>query len=153
MFRDRSGAGLITILLGVFLGACLGLSVFTFGYARGASYVTDEAAACANCHVMRDHFTSWMKSSHRAAAVCNDCHTPDGLLPKYATKVQNGFFHSLAFTTGRFPDAIRIKQRSHEVAEGSCLKCHTAVVHGIQLVRPSAEKVHCILCHARVGHQ
>jgi cytochrome c nitrite reductase small subunit len=131
----------------------IGLGVFTFGYARGASYMTDEPSACANCHVMREQHSSWMKGSHRAAAVCNDCHTPAGFLPKYATKVRNGFFHSLAFTTGRFPDEVQVTEFSHAVTEGACVKCHSEIVGGIQSVRAHGQEVACIQCHARVGHQ
>jgi cytochrome c nitrite reductase small subunit len=126
---------------------------FTFGYARGASYLTDEAAACANCHIMGAQHASWMKGSHRSAAVCNDCHTPASFLPKYATKVRNGFFHSLAFTTGWYPDEIQATSYSHGVTERSCLKCHGDVVSGIQGVRAHGEQVNCIQCHSRVGHQ
>ena len=44
------------------------LGVYTFAYARGWSYLTDNPAACANCHVMREQFDGWLKSSHRAVA-------------------------------------------------------------------------------------
>ena len=67
------------VLLAVFIGLLIGVGVYTFGYARGASYMTDDPAACANCHVMRDQYESWMKGSHGKVAVCNDCHTPAGI--------------------------------------------------------------------------
>ena len=72
-----------------------------------------------------------MKSSHRAVATCNDCHTPPGLVPKYFTKAEHGFFHSLAFTTGNFHDPIQIKERSRRVTENACRKCHQDIVHDI----------------------
>ena len=37
----------------VMVGAFVGLGLFTFWYARGASYLTDDPRACINCHVMR----------------------------------------------------------------------------------------------------
>jgi len=112
------------ILAAVLVGLLVGAGVFTFGYVRGASYLTDNPEACANCHVMGEHYSSWMKGSHRAAAKCNDCHTPAGVASKYATKMHNGFSHSLAFTTGRFPDEIQITQRNYGIARDSCAKCH-----------------------------
>jgi cytochrome c nitrite reductase small subunit len=130
----------------------LGVGLFTFGYARGASYLTDRPAACANCHVMRDQYESWMKSSHGKVAVCNDCHTPPGVVPKYATKAINGFFHSLAFTSGRFPDQIRITRRNFDVTESACLKCHDAIVEGIRATREHRGGVQCVSCHRAVGH-
>ena len=75
----------------ILTGALLGLGLFTFGYARGASYLTNDPAACANCYAMSEHFAAWMKSSHRQAAVCNDCHSPHSFAGKYATKARNGF--------------------------------------------------------------
>ena len=140
------------LLVGILLGIPIGLGFFTFGYARGASYLTDNADACANCHVMREHRAGWMKASHRTAAVCNDCHTPDGLVPKYITKMRNGFLHSLAFTTGYFPDEIQATQHSSNVAENACAKCHAEVVSSIESVRKHNENISCIQCHSRVGH-
>jgi len=51
----------------------LGLGTYTFTYARGWAYLTDDAGACANCHVMHEQYDGWIKSSHRSLAVCNDC--------------------------------------------------------------------------------
>ena len=140
------------VLLAVTIGLLAGIGIFTFGYARGASYMTDDPAACANCHVMRDQFQSWTKSSHGKVAVCNDCHTPPGFVPKYATKAINGFFHSLAFTTQHFPDEIRITERNFGVTEKACLKCHEDIVDGIRSARPHQQDVSCIQCHSTVGH-
>jgi len=146
-------------IAGVVLGAAIGLAggvgAYTFIYARGGSYLTDDPAACANCHVMRQHFDAWVKSSHRSVAVCNDCHTPPGLIGKYLTKAVNGFHHSYAFTTGRFPDEILITPRNQEVAEEACRKCHqeiTATIDGPHGARDAAGRLSCIRCHPSVGH-
>src|SRR5215472_9060502 len=96
------------ILLGVIIGVAVGISVYTFAYAKGWSYLTDNPAACANCHVMREQFDGWLKSSHRSVATCNSCHTPANLIGKYATKASNGFWHSFFFTTGGYEDNIQI---------------------------------------------
>lgn len=139
-------------LSAVLLGLLIGIGLYTFGYARGASYLTDDPAACANCHVMRPQMESWKKSSHRKVAVCNDCHTPPGLVPKYATKAVNGFFHSLAFTMQTFPDEIRITHRNFQVTDKACLKCHEEIVLGIRASRQHRQDVSCIQCHRAVGH-
>lgn len=150
--RRRAHGAITLVVLAVTLGVLLGVGLFTFGYARGASYMTDDPSACANCHVMRDQYSSWTKSSHGKVAVCNDCHAPPGLIPKYATKAINGFFHSLAFTTHHFPDEIQITPRNFRVAESSCLKCHEEIVQGIRGTREHRQDVSCIQCHSRVGH-
>jgi cytochrome c nitrite reductase small subunit len=146
-------SGYATLVLATLLGSLAGIGIFTFGYARGGSYMTDDPAACANCHVMREQHESWMKASHRSVAVCNDCHTPAGLVPKYAVKALNGFKHSWAFTTGLFPDRIEITPFDRRITEGACLKCHTDVVDGLRSVRGHRDDVACISCHRNVGHQ
>jgi cytochrome c nitrite reductase small subunit len=145
-------AGFPALILAVTAGAAIGVGLFTFGYARGSSYLTDNPAACANCHVMREHRESWLKSSHGKTAVCNDCHTPPGFLAKYSTKALNGFFHSLAFTTGRFSDEIQITGRNFRVTQSACFKCHADIVEGIRGTRGNREDVECISCHQSVGH-
>lgn len=136
--------------LSLAVGLALGVGGYTFVFARGASYMTDDAAACANCHVMDDYYSAWLKSSHHSVAVCNDCHTPAGFLPKYATKTSNGFWHSFAFTTGRFPDPLRIKPHNYAIAEQACHKCHQDMVEALGPF--GQERVECIRCHAHVGH-
>jgi len=63
-------------IAGVLAGMAIGLGIFTFTYAKGGSYMTNDPAACANCHIMQSQYSGWMKASHRRAAVCNDCHAP-----------------------------------------------------------------------------
>ena len=139
--------------LAVLVGSAAGLGAYTFVYARGASYLTDDPRACANCHVMEEQLAGWVKSSHRGVAVCNDCHTPPGLVPKYATKALNGFNHSFAFTSGRFPEPIRITARNRAVTESSCRKCHAAIVDAIDAHAADARStLGCLSCHRNVGH-
>lgn len=103
--------------IGITAGIAAGVGFYTFQYAKGASYLSNDPKACANCHIMSDQFDGWAKSSHRNVATCNDCHTPEGFIPKYLTKASNGFWHSYAFTTGDFHEPIRIKGRNKEIAE------------------------------------
>lgn len=131
-------------------GATIGLGGYTFIYARGYSYLSNNPAACANCHVMNEYYDSWIKSPHRNAAACNDCHTPHDWIGKYSTKAMNGFAHSFAFTSGRFPDSIAIKDRSREITEHACRSCHASVVDAIE--GPHAGELSCIRCHADAGH-
>src|ERR1044071_4771880 len=91
------------VLVGLLIGIAVGVGLYTFAYAKGWAYLTDDPAACANCHVMREEFDGWLKSSHRSVATCNSCHTPKNLIGKYYTKASNGFWHSFFFTTGGYP--------------------------------------------------
>lgn len=136
------------------IGIAAGLGAFTFGYARGASYMTNDPAACVNCHVMREQYDGWQHSSHRSVAVCNDCHTPPGLVPKYYTKAINGWNHSVAFTSGRFHEPITINARNRRVTESACRKCHQRVVDAIDhgSAARGERTLQCIRCHGSVGH-
>jgi len=133
------------------IGAAVGLGGFTFLYARGASYLTNDPAACANCHIMRAHFDAWVKSTHHAVAVCNDCHAPPGGLGKYWTKTVNGFNHSVAFTSGNFHEPIRITGRNRSITEAQCRRCHAETVEAIR--GGGAGEISCIRCHDSVGHR
>lgn len=149
--NSRLAQGLI---LGIALGLAVGIGAYTFVYARGYSYMSDNADACVNCHIMQDQYSGWLKSSHRAVAVCNDCHTPPGLIPKYVTKAQNGFWHSYYFTTGWYPDNIHITQGGRDVAEKACRKCHQEIVEAIEGSHSqlSDSQTSCLRCHISVGH-
>ena len=144
---------LVGILLSVALGLAAGLGGYTFVYAKGGSYLTNDPAACANCHIMQEYYDGWLRSSHRAVAVCNDCHTPPGSVGKYTTKASNGFWHSFAFTSGRFPEPLRIKPRNHNVTEQACQKCHQDIVQAIDGAHMQETRLSCVRCHNEVGHR
>ncbi|HNU05860.1 MAG TPA: cytochrome c nitrite reductase small subunit [Anaerolineae bacterium] len=134
------------------VGVLVGLSVFTFVYAQGGSYLSDDPAACKNCHIMREQFDAWNRSSHTGVATCNDCHTPHtSALAKWAVKGLNGFNHSLAFTTGAFPEPIRIKPLNAAVAQENCVACHATMVSQIHGAQPGEERS-CVSCHSNPGH-
>jgi len=140
----------ISILLGAALGLAIGIGGFTFSYARGYSYLLNDPAACANCHVMDAHFSAWRHSSHRAVATCNDCHLPAGLAGGYVTKARNGLAHGVAFTTGDHPWPLKVKPHNQQVAEANCRRCHQQIVHQIEAL--ADEPMRCTRCHAGVGH-
>jgi cytochrome c nitrite reductase small subunit len=141
----------IELAIAVLTGVVFGLGSYTFIYAKGYSYLMKDSSACSNCHVMREQYDGWVKGSHRSVAGCNDCHTPHDLVGKYTTKALNGFFHSLAFTSGRFPDSIEIKERNREITEAACRHCHEDIVLAMDGPHQS-QKVSCLRCHAAVGH-
>jgi cytochrome c nitrite reductase small subunit len=136
------------------VGVLAGVGGYTFVYARGYSYLQNDPAACANCHVMREQLDGWTKSSHRSVAVCNDCHTPHDLIGKYATKVRNGFWHSFYFTSGTFHEPIHIQPRDRQITENACRRCHEDIVQAMGTpAHASGDQLSCIRCHSSVGHQ
>jgi cytochrome c nitrite reductase small subunit len=146
-----NGRTLQAMVLGVSLGILTGIGGYTFTYARGYSYLTDDPQACANCHIMQEQYSGWIKGSHRAVAVCNDCHTPSGV-GKYVTKATNGFRHSFAFTTGWFHEPIAITPGNREITEHACRKCHGDIVEAIESPDHAVGTLECIRCHSTVGH-
>jgi cytochrome c nitrite reductase small subunit len=147
--RARS-AGLV---LCAFLGVPLGLGAYTFWYAEGASYFSNDPKSCVNCHAMREHYDSWHASSHHAIAACNDCHVPHELAPKLISKAENGFWHSTHFTLQNYPDPIHIRPHNARVLQQNCITCHQdAVGHLLQNGALGDETNQCVRCHAGVGH-
>jgi cytochrome c nitrite reductase small subunit len=146
-------AATATLIAAVLLGVVLGVGGYTFVFARGLSYLINDPTACVNCHVMREQYDGWMASSHRAVAACNDCHTPhSSLAAKYGVKARNGFWHSVAFTTGHFHEPIQITDRNRSVTESACRHCHGDVVRAIDLAPGHSGPLDCIRCHRSVGH-
>ncbi|MBD3675336.1 MAG: cytochrome c nitrite reductase small subunit [Planctomycetaceae bacterium] len=144
---------LLVVLMPVLTGAFVGTGSYTFMYANGASYLSNDPNACANCHVMNDHLSAWQKSSHHAVATCNDCHAPHGSLAgKYFVKAVNGWNHSLAFTTGNFPDEMRITDFNRSVTEGACRHCHSELTGSMHATVTATEEISCLHCHDQVGH-
>jgi cytochrome c nitrite reductase small subunit len=143
----------LAILLGSVIGIAAGTALYTFVYAKGSSYLTNDPKACANCHVMQEYYDAWSRGPHRSVAVCNDCHTPHSPIPKYATKAANGWHHSSAFTSGNFPDNLHIRSHNLEITEHACRRCHEPVVTAIDAPAGHANPaISCVRCHASVGH-
>jgi cytochrome c nitrite reductase small subunit len=152
------------VFLGALFGAMVGIGVTTFNYAKGLSYLSNDPAACVNCHIMREQYDAWRKGPHHAFATCNDCHVPPHFPQKYIAKAMNGYHHSTGFTFQPanpdepgaklvFEEPIRIKARNSQILQDNCLRCHGDFVHDI--VRGSTWKedaIRCVHCHRGVGH-
>lgn len=139
----------ITSMVGLFAG----LGTYTFTYAHGLSYFSNDPRACMNCHIMREQFDGWQKSPHHAVATCNDCHTPHSFVPKYLSKAENGFWHSKGFTLQDFHEPIMIRQKNVAVLQQNCVGCHQQIVDGINTHPGNPQKMlDCLHCHREVGH-
>ncbi len=160
--RTNRLLAIVAVLASLGIGAAAGVGGFTFVAANGGSYLSDDPAACVNCHIMREQFDGWQHSSHHAVAVCNDCHLPhESLAGKFAVKAANGYHHSRAFTLQDFHEPIAIKPANAGVLEANCIRCHGAFTaeisaHGTLGV-PSdptrgADLYGCVQCHQEVGH-
>lgn len=151
----KLGIGALGLSVCVGLGLVAGLGAYTFDYAEGTSYLSNEPEACVNCHIMRDAYNGWQRSTHHAVAVCNDCHVPQSLVPKLYAKALHGYRHSTAFTFQDFHEPIQIGADSLQMVEDNCRRCHEGLVNDI-LVSPAlsshGEGLSCVHCHSHVGH-
>jgi cytochrome c nitrite reductase small subunit len=138
----------IPVAIAATLGLAAGVGAYAFHYAKGESYLGNDPATCANCHVMAGHLAGWQAAPHHLVATCNDCHTPAGAVSKYVVKALNGYHHSMAFTLGGYPENIRARPESRAVVEGNCRRCHADLVEDIA----HDDGVSCVRCHASVGH-
>jgi len=150
MARSTSWAiWVLCLVVGVFLG----LGGYTFFFAEGLSYLSNDPKACMNCHIMREHYDSWVKASHHAVAGCNDCHVPHAFPEKYITKLDNGWHHSKAFTLQNFKEPIRIRRANLVNLQHNCIQCHVTLVGDIAAHRDVEQgTARCTECHRGVGH-
>lgn len=148
-----SGLNFLPFLLSASIGIFIGLSGYTFYYAEGASYLSNDPKACVNCHIMREQYDGWQKASHHAVATCNDCHVPHEFLLKYLAKMENGFWHSKGFTLQDFHEPIRIKPKNRAILQENCVLCHEGLVSEIA-THPGNDQhmLDCVHCHSSVGH-
>ena len=145
-------------MLALLIGAFFGASGWTFHTGRGTSYLSDDPKACMNCHIMRDQYASWQKSSHHAFATCNSCHVPHDFVGKWYTKAENGFWHSWGFTFGGFHEPIQARPVSSRIVEHNCRDCHGELVSELLSQHAPHSDVSfesgddCLHCHRHVGH-
>lgn len=143
----KSFISIMAAMIGIFVG----LGLYTFAYAQGTSYLSDDPNACINCHIMRDQFEGWNHSSHKAVATCNDCHVPHDFVNKWWVKGLNGWNHSRAFTLGNFPEPIQITEFNAGVLQTNCIECHQELI-GSTTLDDSHDGRACVNCHRNVGH-
>ena len=133
------------------VGGLIGLGLVTFTYAEGASYLSKDPGACANCHIMQPQYDSWQKASHHTVATCAECHLPVEFPNNYVAKSINGWNHSKAFTLQDFPEPIRINAYNAEILQANCVRCHDGLTHAIDAGADGGAP-DCVRCHSDVGH-
>ena len=107
-------------------GLVVGLGGYTMYMSRAHSYLSDDPAACINCHIMTPYYQSWDHSSHGRWATCNDCHVPhNNVLNKYYFKAKDGLYHAAVFTMKAEPQNLRPRDESYEVIMQNCVRGHT----------------------------
>lgn len=141
------------------IGIVTGLGFFMAKEASLVSYMSDDPLACVNCHVMTPMYNSWMHSSHREQASCNDCHVPhDNVFNKYYFKAKDGLFHASVFTARAEPEVMFMREASQEVVQNNCIRCHiqqvTQVKYDGWLEDHKENRIErkCWSCHQELPH-
>lgn len=141
------------------IAVILGFAAFTAKEAEVISYLSDDPQACVNCHVMTPVYNSWMHSSHREWASCNDCHVPhNNVFNQYYFKAKDGLYHASIFTLRAEPEVIFMREESEKVVQNNCLRCHvqqvteTKYVGWIDSHMSNRTDRTCWSCHKEVPH-
>lgn len=147
----------VTIL--VLVGILLGLGLMIFRLSNAVAYMSDDPEACINCHVMTPQYATWIHSSHRDRANCNDCHVPhDNIVRKLWFKANDGMRHAYMFTFRLEPQVIKVKDAGKTVLQENCIRCHlnqlgSSSIASITLKDSESGKGHlCWDCHREVPH-
>ena len=131
-------------------------AVIALGY---FAFVTDAAAyggsapeTCNNCHVMDSEYENWYHAPHEKWTECVDCHLPhDNIAVYYLEKGRQGMKDVYAFTTGSIPVSIRANEKSKDIIQSNCIRCHKDTVENI-VMGPQAFERYCWDCHRNVAH-
>ena len=146
----------VIVLLGIFIG----LGTYSFYISKAWSYISDDPKACVNCHIMAPQYATWIHSSHRETAHCNDCHVPhDNFARKYYFKGKDGLRHATLFTLRAERQVIFIGHEGKEVVQENCIRCHTDLFDQSKIITQTKGQyqVHntdreCWECHRDVPH-
>lgn len=157
LIRPPLTAFKITIF--ILIGILLGLGLMIFRLSNAIAYMSDDPTACINCHVMTPQYATWLHSSHRERANCNDCHVPfDNIIRKLWFKANDGMRHAYMFTFRLEPQVIKVKDAGKTVLQENCIRCHsnqlgTSSIASITLKDSELGKGHlCWDCHREVPH-
>jgi cytochrome c nitrite reductase small subunit len=144
-------------------GVAMGLGLYNIYMSRVFSYLSDDPAACVNCHIMSVSYQSWSKDAHSKWTNCNDCHTPQhSKLVGMLFKAQDGLGHAAVYLTGKEPMAPRPRPAATKAIQDNCVRCHTTLTTDIASVGHTTDRIipkdgHqqekvCWDCHRHVPH-
>ncbi|MBZ5645935.1 MAG: ammonia-forming cytochrome c nitrite reductase subunit c552 [Acidobacteriia bacterium] len=103
-----------TIVLGILVGVALGLGLYTFVYAKGYSYLTNDPNACADCHMPYTREGGLKISDHDVRSpllninrACQTCHRwPEKELKDRVEEIQTRFYDTCNIALDALMDLI-----------------------------------------------
>lgn len=147
---------IVFILLGVLAGGG-GLFLYLL---RAHTYLTDDPAACVNCHIMAPYYATWFHGAHAQHATCNDCHVPhENAVKKWVFKGMDGMRHIAVFLTRSEGQVLQANDKSATVIMNNCIRCHTQLNTEFvstgridYMLAQVGEGKACWDCHRETGH-
>ena len=131
--------------------AVIALGFFAF-VTDAPAYGGSNPETCANCHVMDSQYENWYHAPHEKVTECVDCHLPhENKVVYYLEKGRQGAKDVYAFTTGNIPVAIRASEKTKNIIQTNCLRCHEATVESV-MMGPQKFERYCWDCHRSVSH-
>ncbi len=131
--------------------AVISLGFFVF-VTDAPAYAGSAPETCANCHAMDSQYENWYHAPHEKFTECVDCHLPhENKVVYYLEKGRQGAKDVYAFTTGNIPVAIRASDRSKQIIQTNCIRCHEQTVESV-MMGPQPFDRHCWDCHRNVAH-
>ena len=129
----------------------LALGVFIW-VTDAPSYLGHEPSTCNNCHVMDSQYESWYHAAHQNFAVCTDCHLPhQNFASYYLYKGFSGLKDIYSFTLRTYPAVLRATQKTKEIIEANCIRCHADTIENILAGAQPIDR-YCWDCHRSVAH-
>jgi cytochrome c nitrite reductase small subunit len=134
-----------------FAVAVIALGFFVF-VTDAPAYAGSAPETCNNCHVMDAQYENWLHAPHANWAKCTDCHLPHGnFVSYYLEKGRQGAKDVYAFTTGNIPVAIRASDKSRQIIQDNCIRCHEGTVESVVMGAQPFDR-YCWECHRTVAH-
>ena len=137
------GRGKMAVLLLLLVGAVL------FAGAAYSVRATDQPEFCGSCHVMYEAVRTHQMSAH-ANLACNECHAPDATIPKMIFKTRAGAKDIYQNTFGDVFDVIHVTERTRQVVNDSCIRCHSTTIRNV--ADKITEAKECTGCHRSLPH-
>lgn len=133
------------------VAAVIALGFFVF-VTDAPAYGGSAPETCANCHVMDSQYENWYHGPHENFTECVDCHLPhENKVAYYLEKGRQGAKDVYAFTTGNIPVAIRASDRTREIIQANCIRCHEDTVETVMMYAQPFDR-NCWDCHRSVSH-
>lgn len=148
------------------LGFIVGNGAYSLYNANALSYLSNDSAACNNCHVMNEVYHDYTKSSHQSIE-CIDCHLPHSFTRKWLSKAYTGLNHAYHFTFDKnLPANFTANADTKAWVKENCIRCHGDYAHNPidptystdfagahkQVESKIDNSLDCLSCHHSVGH-